>query len=129
MATQGKEDLNLHLLAFLSICQMICKHPGSRLYSNATKNVREAELKPPLAGRGIIVSARKHKNLAWAIRARERNSGIQINPHSKQLRAEEAHDRRVHGAARQVMREPALTLTPRIIVGEQTRRARVPASP
>ena len=55
-------------------------------------------MKPPLAGRGITVSARKHKNLAWAIRAREKNPGIQVNPHSKQLRAEEAHSRRVHGA-------------------------------
>ncbi len=99
------------------MAQLIVNGSKPHSLNNATKNVREAELKPPLTGRGITVSARKHKNLAWAIRARERNSGVQINPHSKQLRAEEAHNRRVHGAARQVTREPALTLT-RIIVGE-----------
>ena len=45
-----------------------------------------------------------------------------------ELRPEETHRSRIPGAAWQLIRQPALTLT-RIIVGKQMGSARVPASP
>jgi hypothetical protein len=56
-----------------------------------------------------------------------RASSIQINPNSEEFCSEEAHRPRIPGAAWQLIRQPALTLT-RIIVGEQMSSARVPSS-
>jgi len=52
---------------------------------------------------------------------------IQINPNCAQLRTEQAHCRCVRDSAWKLAREPALPLV-RIIIGQQTCSARVPAS-
>jgi hypothetical protein len=56
------------------------------------------------------------------------SSVIQINSNTQELRPEEPYRTSISGAARQLISQPALTLSG-VIVGEQMGSARVPSSP